>query len=179
MRLTESEVAAIIPLLFAAAVIIVAWLADLAGLRIAPAAILGFVLLSTVFAGVALVRRDGAWLLSYSRARLAAFFVIVFGVAGYILWLASPSLFPITQGPDIVHHLSLIHFIQRRHALPHDPALGAYLGEMATYTLAATCSRRSSRTRLPLTPSASFIRCKRAPWRSRRGSSSTRSHGLA
>ena len=55
-------------------------------------------------------------------------------VAGYLAWLASPSLLPVTDGPDVVHHLQLIHHIQRTGALPHDPALTPYLLEMMNYT---------------------------------------------
>src|SRR4051812_31882594 len=40
---------------------------------------------------------------------------------GYFLWLASPSLLPVTDGPDVVHHLQLIHFVQRTHRLPMIP----------------------------------------------------------
>ena len=53
---------------------------------------------------------------------------------GYLLWLASPSLLPVTSGPDLVHHLLLIHVIHRTHHLVHDPALGPYLLEMMNYT---------------------------------------------
>ena len=67
-------------------------------------------------------------------ADLIAVVLIVGGVFAYVLWLAWPSLLPIADGPDLVHHLSLIHFIQRTHHLPRDPALTPYLGEMMTYT---------------------------------------------
>ena len=61
--------------------------------------------------------------------------VVVFGlVAAYLCWLAGPSLLPVTDGPDVVHHLQLMHFIQRTGRLPHDPSLGPYLLEMMNYT---------------------------------------------
>jgi len=63
-----------------------------------------------------------------------AFVAIVIGSAGYLLWLASSDFLPVTIGPDVVHHLQLIHFIQRTHALPHDVALNPYLLEMMNYT---------------------------------------------
>lgn len=71
---------------------------------------------------------------------------VVAGFAVYVCWLGWPSLFPMGEGPDIVHHLTLIHFIQERGTLPHDPLLEAYLGEMNTYPpgshiLAAAISR--------------------------------------
>jgi hypothetical protein len=55
-------------------------------------------------------------------------------VWAYLLWLASPSLLPVADGPDIVHHLLLAHLIQHMHLLAHDPALETYLGEMMHYT---------------------------------------------
>lgn len=54
-------------------------------------------------------------------------------VGGYVAWLAWPTLYPITAGPDLVHHLTLIHFLQARLALPTDPMFGPYLGEMTGY----------------------------------------------
>jgi hypothetical protein len=65
---------------------------------------------------------------------LALFSCLVCGSLGYFLWLASPSLLPVTNGPDVVHHLLLIHVIYRTHHLVHDPALGPYLLEMTNYT---------------------------------------------
>jgi hypothetical protein len=65
---------------------------------------------------------------------LVLFAIVVAAAFGYLLWLASPSWLPITDGPDVVHHLLLIHLIQRTHHLVHDPALGPYLLEMANYT---------------------------------------------
>jgi hypothetical protein len=52
----------------------------------------------------------------------------------YFLWMASPSLLPVTDGPDVVHHLVLIRLIQRTHHLVRGTALGPYLLEMAGYT---------------------------------------------
>lgn len=51
----------------------------------------------------------------------------------YMTFLAWPSLYPITAGPDLIHHLSLIHFIQTRQALPDSLVFGQYLGEMTGY----------------------------------------------
>jgi hypothetical protein len=65
---------------------------------------------------------------------LAIFLSIAGAMFGYMLWLASPSLLPVARGPDIVHHLSLVHTIQRTHRLPHGSAAEAYLGEMVHYT---------------------------------------------
>jgi len=62
------------------------------------------------------------------------FTLVSVAVSAWLLWMAWPSLLPIADGPDIVHHLSLIHVIQRTRGLPHDPALAPYLGEMMQYT---------------------------------------------
>lgn len=59
---------------------------------------------------------------------------VVAAALGYVLWLASPSLLPVTNGPDVVHHLLLIRVIHRTHRLVHDPALEPYLLEMMNYT---------------------------------------------
>src|SRR5438876_794948 len=83
----------------------------------------------------------GAWAFIAFRQEEAApsgalplFGCLVAGTLGYLLWLASPSLLPVTNGPDVVHHLLLIHVIHRTHHLVHDPALGPYLLEMTNYT---------------------------------------------
>ena len=132
--LTESEAVATGALVLAAGVMTVAWGVDAIGLRIQPLVVLAAAVSSAVIALVGIAHRRGVWLVAFSGPRFAAFAAAVAGFAAYICWLAWPSLLPITEGPDLVHHLSLIHFIQRHHALPRDPALGAYLGEMASYT---------------------------------------------
>ena len=68
------------------------------------------------------------------QGSLVLFAAVVAGAFGYLMWLASPSLLPVTIGPDLVHHLLLIHVIQRTHHLAHGDALGPYLLEMANYT---------------------------------------------
>jgi hypothetical protein len=65
---------------------------------------------------------------------LPIFGCLVAGSLGYFLWLASPSLLPVTIGPDVVHHLQLIHVIHRTQHLVHDPAIEPYLLEMMNYT---------------------------------------------
>ena len=59
---------------------------------------------------------------------------VVAAVFGYAMWLASPAFLPVTNGPDVVHHLQLIHFIARSGRLPHDPATARFLAEMRGYT---------------------------------------------
>jgi hypothetical protein len=65
---------------------------------------------------------------------LAGFAAVVAAVGAYLFWRAWPSLLPVTNGPDVVHHLQLIHLVQRTHHLAHDPALDPYLLEMGNYT---------------------------------------------
>jgi hypothetical protein len=113
----------------AAAVMAAGYLLDAAGLAI-NTLVLG-VAAATAGAGafVAFREEPGA-----PRGSLAFFGCLVAGAFGYFLWLASPSLLPVTNGPDVVHHLQLIHVIHRTHRLAHDPALGPYLLEMMNYT---------------------------------------------
>ncbi len=65
---------------------------------------------------------------------VSIFLLITALVCGYLLWLASPSLLPVADGPDIVHHLLLVHVIQRTLQLVKDPGMEPYLGEMMHYT---------------------------------------------
>jgi hypothetical protein len=65
---------------------------------------------------------------------LLLFASVVAGAFAYLMWLASPSLLPVTIGPDLVHHLQLIHVIQRTHHLAHGDALGPYPLDMMNYT---------------------------------------------
>ena len=112
-----------------AAMMAAGYLLDAIGLPMAPA----------LLAGVALVASIAAFLVVREATDAPAGSVLAFGAVvasalAYLCWLASPSLLPVTDGPDVVHHLQLIHFIERTHRLPHDPALGPYLGEMVHYT---------------------------------------------
>jgi hypothetical protein len=91
--------------------------------------------------------------------------VVIASAAGYLFWLASPSLLPVTDGPDVVHHLQLIHLIQRTHRLAHDPALAPYLLEMTSYTPAVISSRRASASGCASTRCASCCRSLRSSWR--------------
>ena len=44
-----------------------------------------------------------------NAAHLAGFIGVTIVVVRLLLWLASPSFLPVTIGPDLVHHLQLIH----------------------------------------------------------------------
>src|SRR5262249_30747123 len=119
-------------LLFGAAVSITGWIAGSVGLTIQPFVVLIASVAATAGAGWWMVRVSTR--VSWSGARLAG---VIAGVAGFTIYffrLTWAALLPISEGPDLVHHLTLIHFIQLRHALPHDGPLGAYLGEMTGYT---------------------------------------------
>lgn len=123
--------AALVP---AGVVMIFGYVGDLFGLPILPGVLASVWIVSTVAACI-LFR---APLRSPSRrsagVALAAFLVVTSASFAYFVWLASPSLLPITDGPDVVHHLQLIHFIRLAHHLPHDPKFAPYLVEMVGYT---------------------------------------------
>jgi hypothetical protein len=114
---------------YLAAGAIVAYVMDWCGLAIRPFVVLP---LSLIFAiGVfQLMRRE----IRSDREETIAFGAIVAAVLTWLLWLAAPSLLPPGSGPDLAHHLLLIDYIERHAALPHDPQLGALLGEMVSYT---------------------------------------------
>jgi hypothetical protein len=111
------------------AVMAVGYLLDAVGLRMSPAA-LG---LAAAAAGVGafVVYRESS---PAPRGSVVLCAIVTASAFAYLLWLASPSLLPVTDGPDVVHHLQLIHLIQRTHRLAHDPALEPYLVEMVNYT---------------------------------------------
>jgi hypothetical protein len=113
----------------ASALMAAGYLLDATGLAIHPA-VLGAAALGAGVAGFAAFRERAA----PPVASLPIFACLVAGSLGYFLWLASPSLLPVTIGPDVVHHLQLIHVIHRTHHLANDPALGPYLLEMMNYT---------------------------------------------
>jgi len=65
----------------------------------------------------------------------AAISAAVVGIAfAWLLWLARPELLPTGSGPDLVHHLALIGYIEQHWRLVHDVRLSEYLGEMIDYT---------------------------------------------
>jgi len=132
-RLTAEAVAASV-LAAPAAVMIAGCVLDVVRLPLAP----GLLALAGAIGGAATFRavlRSSPGLESPHPWLAAGIFLsIAAAVCGYFLWLASPSLLPVAAGPDIVHHLSFVHTIQRTHRVPHDPAMETYLGEMVYYT---------------------------------------------
>lgn len=113
----------------AAALMATGYLLDAVGLAIHPVGLGVAALAAAVIALVAFRERVGA-----PAAALAIVSCLVAAALGYFFWLAWPSLLPVTIGPDIVHHLQLIHVIHRTHHLANDSALGPYLLEMMNYT---------------------------------------------
>lgn len=131
--LIDSEIFTLLWLIGTGAVMIFGWLAPAAGLTIQPWPILGASAALTVLGFAWLARGTRATALDMSIGGLAVGCAVMAGFAGYLFWLAWPSFFPVAEGPDLVHHLTLIHFLQDRHTLPADPAFGPYLGEMTGY----------------------------------------------
>lgn len=112
-----------------AAAVTLSYLADLAGLGVAPLA-------SSV--GAAMAAAAVFLLVRRQRHRHVGDLLLWAGVTGatlaYLLWLAWPSLLPRGSGPDLTHHLLLVDYIERQGRLPHEPDAVAMLGEMADYT---------------------------------------------
>jgi hypothetical protein len=108
---------------------------DLAGLPIVPLVLLLLAGAGVVTARVLLQPRFDPW---FSLVVLAAF--------ACAMWIAGPPFLPVTNGPDVVHHLQLIRAIDTTRRLPHGTMLYPYLLEMMNYTpgahiLAAAASR--------------------------------------
>jgi hypothetical protein len=123
----ESLVAAFV--VAGAAMMAFGYLLDAAGLPMTPAVLAAVAATAAVASFLAV--RDPA---PAPPGSVTGFAVVVAAFLAYLMWLASPALLPITDGPDVVHHLQLVHFIETTHRLPHDPALRPFLAEMADYT---------------------------------------------
>ena len=122
-------IGALTAIAFLAATPLVAYAMDWCGLGIRPFAV--FPVSLAIAASVFLATRRAV---ESDREETVAFAAIVVAVLAWLLWLARPSLLPLGSGPDLAHHLLLIDYIERHAALPHDPQLGAVLGEMVSYT---------------------------------------------
>jgi hypothetical protein len=116
-------------IVFLAAAPIVAYLMDWIGFAIAPGAVLS---LAALVASGSFILFD--WPPHSDRADTIGFAVIAGAIFTWLLVLAGPPYLPPGSGPDLVHHLALIDFIERSWQLPHDPNLAAAIGEMANYT---------------------------------------------
>jgi hypothetical protein len=129
MPLIGAEAAAASLAAFLSSAILSAYLADRIGFPISP-----FALLPAAAATAAAV-----WLWARRHARadrpaVAAFTLIAAGTFAWLMFRARPDFLPGGTGSDLAHHLALLAYLERHWRLPHDPALGAYLGEMIDYT---------------------------------------------
>jgi hypothetical protein len=127
--LYRAEAVAAAAAAFPAIAVLTAYLLDVAGLRIAPAAVF-----AAAVAGSALLFARLARGSRPDRPALAAFGGIVAAVGAWLISIARPDFLPMGGGADLIHHLQLIDYIERHWRLVHDPALESYLGEMAHYT---------------------------------------------
>jgi hypothetical protein len=127
--LIGAEAAAASAVTLAAMAIASSYLADWLGLTIAPFAIL-IVSLAAAAASFAWLRPRAA----RDRGALTTLIAIVGLTFGWLLWRARPELLPTGSGPDLVHHLALIDYIEQHWRLVHDVRLSEYLGEMVDYT---------------------------------------------
>src|SRR5207244_5876404 len=130
MPLIGAEAAAASALTFFASAIASAYAADWIGLPIVPVAILA--VSSTAAIGVLVRLRRVA---APDRSAAATSAAIVAAVFAALLWRARRNLLlPTSSGPDLVHHLALIGYIEQHWRLVHDVRLSEYLGEMIDYT---------------------------------------------
>jgi hypothetical protein len=123
------EAAAASAVTFLASAIVSSYLMDWAGLTIAPIAVL-IVSIAAAAATFAYLRRRAA----ADRGAFVTFLAIVCGAFAWLLWLARPEFLPTGSGPDLVHHVALVEYIERHWRLVHDVRLSEYLGEMVDYT---------------------------------------------
>src|SRR3954462_1675280 len=129
MPLIGAEAAAASATTFIAAAITFAYLADSIGLRILPAVVLVMAIVASLAAFRWMQRSATA-----DRGAAAITAAVVGGSFAWLLWLARPELLPTGSGPDLVHHLALIGYIEQHWRLVHDLRLSEYLGEMIDYT---------------------------------------------
>ena len=129
MPLIGVEAGAAAAVAWAASTVIAAYFADRAGLPLAPIALLPLSL-GAALAVLGWLRRRSV----PDRSALAAFALIVLGAFTWLMWRARPAFLPTGTGSDLTHHLALLAYIEQHGRLPHDAALGAYLGEMIDYT---------------------------------------------
>ncbi len=115
----------LVVLVAAAAAMAVGYGADVAGLPIHP-----WLLAAAAVAAALCV-------LPRVRPRFGAGTAILYGVCAAVIILGlviAPDGLPVTIGPDVVHHLQLIHVISATWRLPHDAAQYPFLLEMMNYT---------------------------------------------
>ena len=128
LRLTFAERAAVAALAACVVPILAAYLLDLAGLAFTPARLLAVLIVAAALAFLSF--RDAA----SSRADGVMLAGVIILSAAWLLWLARPTLLPLSTGPDLTHHLLLIRYIEQHWRLVHEPGMERFLGEMAQYT---------------------------------------------
>jgi hypothetical protein len=127
--MTPAEARAVTIAAVPSAIVVAAYLLDAARLPFLPWPMLGLGVV--VAAGVwRLVRPFPARFTVDDAIGGCAMAVMAF----WLLWLARPTLLPLSTGPDLTHHLILIHYFEQHWRLVRDPALERFLGEMAQYT---------------------------------------------
>ena len=129
MPLIGAEAAAASAVTFVVAAIVSAYFLDSVGVRIVPAIV--FVVALAASAGTFRWLRRSATRDQPAAVIGGAVLLVTFA---WLLWLARPALLPTGSGPDLVHHLALIGFIEQHWRLVHDVRLSEYLGEMIDYT---------------------------------------------
>ena len=129
MPLIGAEAAAASLAAFLSSAILYAYLADRLGLAIASLPLLSLAAATAAAVWLWLRRRAIA-----DRPAAAASAALMLGTFACLMIRARPDFLPTGTGSDLAHHLALLAFIERHWRLPHDPVLGAYLGEMIDYT---------------------------------------------
>jgi len=127
--LTGSESIALSLIATVAAIVVGAYLADRVGGAFTPWLALAVAVVVGACRMVSLGRSA-----NWETAETATFLAIVAVTFGWLLWIARPTLFPLGSGPDLTHHLLLIHYIETHWTLVRDPAAQEFLGEMVQYT---------------------------------------------
>jgi hypothetical protein len=128
-RLSTAEAVAVAMLAAPVSAVLAAYLIDLSGLRFSPWSMLVLVAVAVTVAFAWFHR--GATPIPQVTA-LYAFTTLATGV--WLVWLAYPTLLPLSTGPDLTHHLLLIRYVEVHWRLVHDPAVERLLGEMSQYT---------------------------------------------
>jgi hypothetical protein len=127
--LSGSESIALSLVATVALLIVVAYLGDRTGMAFTPAPMMAVAAASCAVMLVGFGRQA-----EWSGAETITFAGVVGITFGWLLWIARASLFPLGSGPDLTHHLLLIHYIEAHWTLVHEPGVQEYLGEMVQYT---------------------------------------------
>ncbi|MFN7914992.1 MAG: hypothetical protein U0Q55_06610 [Vicinamibacterales bacterium] len=126
---SDVEAVAVALVIVAATIVLASYLLDLAGFPFLPLVLLLFALAAgarvAAFLLPGAIREPGVRLMAGGTGLVTL---------AWLLWLAAPTLLPLSTGPDLTHHLLLIRYIEQHWRLVHDPSVERFLGEMAQYT---------------------------------------------